>query len=225
MNDSTTRKLALSGWLHKTSVTDYGNPLKHQKFLFFYESLSKVLHDEYDLTGLRGYKHGPVFSSVWDERNDQAGSFLDKASHAYQKHPELVNAGRAAVGLFVVQAFTTEELIRITHSMNIWKAKRDEIKKSLVPGRRQERGVPLTEEDFNRHDSSMMLRIAAAFTFEFVNSVRVINVGSANFAFPVKDAERLTPEQYDVLFQLDSDGDLENPVYAYIDVDGAIVVD
>ena len=225
MIESTTRKLALSGWLHKTSITDYGNPLKHQKFLFFYESLSKVVHDDYELSGLKGYKHGPVFSSVWEERNDESENFLDRAYHAFQKHPELVNAGRASVGLFIVQAFTTEELVRITHSMHIWKAKRNEIERAAASNPKAAPGVPLPEENFSKHDYSMMLRIAAAFTFEFVNSVRVVNVGSTNFAFPAKDAERLTPEQYDVLFQLDIGGELENPVYAYIDDDGAIAVD
>ena len=225
MTESSTRKLALSGWLHKTSITDYGNPLKLQKFLFFYESLSKVVRDEYDLSGLRGYRHGPVFSAVWDERNDEAESFLDKASHACQSHPELVNADRAAVGLFIIQAFTMEELIRITHSMHIWKAKKAEIEKALAGSPKAEQGVPLSEQDFSKHDSSMILRMASAYTCEFVNSVRVVSVGGTNFAFPVKDAGRLAPEHYDVLYQLDTGGELENPVYAYIDEDGAIVVD
>ena len=225
MINSTERKLALSGWLYNESGADYASPFKHQKFLFFYEALAKVAGDEYEFSGLKGYKHGPVFSAVWGDRNYEAGAFLQRANEVYCSSPELIDFNRAAIGLFIVQAFTMEELIRITHAMNIWNSKKNEIEgysESLFKG---EHNIPLLESDFNEHDILMVSKMATAFTSEFVNSVKVIPVGSTNYVFGKQDAEKLTPEQYDVLFQLDMEGDLENPVCAYIDEDGAIVVD
>lgn len=215
----------MSGWLYKASKADYSSPLKHQKFLFFYEAMSKVAKDEYEFSGLKGYRHGPVFSAVWGDRAHEAESFLNTANDVYEKHPELIDANRAAVGLFVVQAFTTEELIRITHSMNIWSVKKARIEKALKGNSGKEQKIVLSESDFNEQDSLMVFKMAAAFPREYVDSVRIVNVGSTNYAFPKKDAEKLTPEQYDVLLQLDMEGELENPVYACIDDDGAITVD
>ena len=45
---SDNRKLALSGWLKENDYSSYVVPLKLQKFLFFYESASKVAKKEYD---------------------------------------------------------------------------------------------------------------------------------------------------------------------------------
>lgn len=225
MINSTQRKLALSGWLHKEASADYDSTFKHQKFLFFYEALSKVANDEYEFSGLKGYKLGPVFSAVWGDRNNEAEAFLMKAQEVYGKNPKLIDIKRAAVGLFIVQAFTMAELIRITHTMNIWNSKKAEIEKAHLVNDNKECDIQLLETDFSEQDASIVSNMATAFPYEFVDSVKVINVMEKNFVLPNQDAEKLTPEQYDILFQLCSESELENPVYAYIDEDGAIVVD
>ena len=223
--NSTQRKLALSGWLYETSNSDYNSPFKHQKFLFFYEALAKVSGDEYEFSGLKGYKHGPVFSAVWGDRNHEADVFLNASCDVYRKQPNLVDAERAMTGLFIVQAFTMDELIRITHSMNIWNAKKDEIDQALADSPGKAHNIPLFEDDFSNNDSLMISKLATAFPFEFIKNAKVIAIERNNFIFTKEDAERLTPEQYDVLIQLYNDEDLENPVYAYIDEDGTIIVD
>ena len=179
--------------------------------------------DEYEFSGLKGFRLGPVFSAVWGDRNHEADAFISGASEAYQKHPEYIDLDRAAIGLFIVQAFTAEELTRITHAMNIWNKKKSEIEKALAENPVEPQDIPLLESDFNEQDALMIKNMAVAFPSEFVNNVQVIAVGDTNFVF--QKQERLTPEQYDVLFQLDLEGELENPVYALIDEDGAIIID
>ena len=67
MINSDDRKLELSGWLMENDEDSYNDPLKLQKFLFFYESFSKANGKPADFDYLRGYKNGPVFSSVYGD--------------------------------------------------------------------------------------------------------------------------------------------------------------
>ena len=62
---SNQRKLSLSGWLKEYEINEYNKPLKLQFFLLFYEVFSKINGESPDLSYLRGYKRGPVFSQVW----------------------------------------------------------------------------------------------------------------------------------------------------------------
>ena len=43
---------------------EFADHLKLQKFLFFYEIVSKIEGQEYELTNLIGYTDGSVFSNV-----------------------------------------------------------------------------------------------------------------------------------------------------------------
>ena len=62
---SNKRKLLLSGWLKENGSVEYNTSLKLQKYLLFYELFAKIDGDYYDLSSLKGYKRGPVFSTVW----------------------------------------------------------------------------------------------------------------------------------------------------------------
>ena len=53
---SNNRKQYLSGWLKNNYYSAYETPIKLQKFLFFYESFSKVRDQIVDFSYLKGYK-------------------------------------------------------------------------------------------------------------------------------------------------------------------------
>ena len=69
MLNSSKRKLALAGWLKTKDPEEFADHLKLQKFLFFYEIVSKIEGQEYELTNLKGYTDGTVFSNVYSDYN------------------------------------------------------------------------------------------------------------------------------------------------------------
>lgn len=72
---SNNRKQYLSGWLKNNYYSAYETPIKLQKFLFFYESFSKVRDQIVDFSYLKGYKKGPVFSQVWGDYTKERDEF------------------------------------------------------------------------------------------------------------------------------------------------------
>lgn len=59
--NSSKRKLSLSGWLKENDNVSYNTSLKLQKFLFFYEVLTKIAGEQAEFTYLTEYnKHGNI---------------------------------------------------------------------------------------------------------------------------------------------------------------------
>lgn len=212
------RKLALSGWLKEDSIDEYLSPLKLQKFLFFYEAMSKLDNDNADFSHLRGYERGPVFSQVWGDYTKERSEFNTEASKAYQTNTSKVNSDRAKICSFIVKVFTEKELSDITHVMNIWKSKEERILS-------REYQVNLDEKDFNDDDKIIVKNLKDAFPIEFINNSYVIRVENNNFIISKDDEKRLKEEHLDTLYKLSKLETLENPVYTYIDDEGVLVVD
>lgn len=63
--NSSKRKLSLSGWLKENDNVSYNTSLKLQKFLFFYEVLTKIAGEQAEFTYLTEYKNDLIFSNVW----------------------------------------------------------------------------------------------------------------------------------------------------------------
>ena len=63
MSNISDRKLALLKWLDIKN-SNYSN-LQTQKFLFFYEMFQFISNKDYDITNLKAYKNGPVFSDIY----------------------------------------------------------------------------------------------------------------------------------------------------------------
>jgi len=219
MVNSNQRKLALSGWLMNNAANEYTSALKHQKFLFFYESISKVDDGEADFSGLKGYERGPVFSAVWGDRQHEPASFTEAARDAYN-NPNIssqINNERAKICQFIVSVFTDRELSDITHVMNIWKSKE--------PSIMSRNNVELYEDDFNENDYRIIKRLQTAFHIDTVNNSVVIPIGSNSFVLSKQDSLKLDAQHYDILWQIAEEEILENPIYIELDGDGAIIVD
>ena len=217
MINSNQRKLALSGWLSQANQTAYNVPLKLQKFLFLYEAFSKVDNDSVDFTYLRGYQRGPVFSSVWGDYTKERVAFDASAKEAYVNNADMINLNRARQCSFLVSILSEAELSSITHEMNIWGSKKDQI----TEGKRQ---VTLRESDFDEKDTDIVKTLQRMYPVEFINQYSVYPVGVYNFLIRKKDLERLTNRHYDTLYALANTTELHNPVFVKID-EGRLVID
>lgn len=212
------RKRILSGWLKENDPRSYNSSLKLQKFLFFYEGLSKADGDTADFSGLKGYKKGPVFSSVWGDYTKDRKEFDKEAETSYRLNSKSVDESRARKINYLIASLSEEELSELTHQFNIWKAKSKEITSGIQQ-------VKLSEDDFNSEDCNMMKKLEDIYTDQMVNNSVVVQVGEKYFIFPKKDAEGLMPQHYDILSELSNRDDLRNPVFAEIDETGGLLVD
>ena len=146
---SNKRKLALSGWLKENNITSYETSLKLQKFLLFYETLTKISGETPDFSHLKGYKKEAVFSSVWSDYTKERMDFNMAAQNAYNTDPQSINKKRAEKCAFIVSTMTEKELSDFTYQMNIWKSKENRI----MSGEYQ---VDLDESDFNSDDMQLI---------------------------------------------------------------------
>lgn len=213
------RKLALAGWLKKHDFVSYEIPLKLQKFLFFYESASKVAGKKYDFYKLRGYKNGPVFSQVWGDYTKERSSFDHEADNSYAKNAsKIIDSNLANKIGFFIKTCTEEELSGITHSMNIWSSKKERI----LSGEYQ---VDLEEKDFSNNDAEIMNNIVSAYSNDFIENSKVLQIKNKIFLLSKNDIAKFTPIQMDTLQELANEPELENPVYIAIDETGRLLVD
>ncbi len=215
---SNERKLSLSGWLMKNNFTSYETPLKLQKFLLFYEALTKVSGESPDFSHLRGYKKGPVFSNVWGDYTKERASFNAAAQSAYDKNVESINVERAKKCAFIVGTMTEQELSDLTHQMNLWKSKENRI----MSGEYQ---VDLDESDFNYSDEQLISTLNTICSTDMIESSTIIPLDKKYFVFSKSDAELLTEKHFDVLLTLSENEELHNPVFVEFDDEGRLLID
>lgn len=222
--NSSKRKRVLAGWLREHFEKEYCNSLKLQKFLFFYELLSKIDNSPYELRSLKGYINGPVFGEVYGDYTYNYFSFSADSIGRYRESlvledPNLnVNAERAELSCFLVRIHTIEELSELTHEFDIWKAKEEHIKLGV-------RHLALQESDLSENDIEKLNIYRKVYTPEFIREREVLNVSNKNFVISKSDLVKLTDEHFSVIEELSELEDLVNPVYLELDEDGVILVD
>lgn len=219
MINSNTRKLTLSGWLKNNSHDCFNTSLKLQKFLFFYESFSKVkINGDADFTNLMGFKNGPVFSKVYGDYTYERLAFNDAIEDAYKTNKNIINDSIAKKVNFIVNILTTNELSELTHKMNIWKSKEDRI----LSG---EKYVELSENDFNANDVEIINTLDSMYDDESINQYNIVDVGKNHFLINKSDIGKLSLEHMDALYVLSNKEELKNPVYVDFDDDGRLLID
>lgn len=218
MLSSNNRKLSLCGWLQKNNSSAYQSPLRLQKFLFFYESFSKVDGDVSDFRHLKGYKRGPVFSSVWRDYTKDRVEFDNKSLERYNIERDNINNLRAQRASFIVSSLSEGELSALIHQFNIWNAKRQRI----LAGEQQ---VELDQSDFGESDFAITKNLERMYPAEVVQGCGIVAVGEKFFIFSKKDIASLTEQHFDILASLSNQEELHNPVYAEIDEEGRLCVE
>lgn len=218
MINSNIRKRAVSGWLKKNNKQGFYSKLKLQKFLFFYEALSKADGAEYDFAYLKGYKNGPVFGTVYGDCTHRKPDFFSGVEEAYELNPHMINEKRAKLSSFLISILNEEELSDLTHEFNIWKAKKDLISRGVLH-------VSLEQEDFNSKDIELIETLREMYDEYFIDSVEVIEMYNKSFIISKDDLDCLTEDHKDVLLTLSNNEELDNPVYISISEDGVLLVD
>lgn len=215
---SNKRKLLLSGWLKENGSVEYNTPLKLQKYLLFYELFAKIDGDNYDLSSLKGYKRGPVFSTVWGDYTHERSAFDAAAAEEYAAHHDEIDIDRAKRSCFIVSTLSERELSTFTHKLNLWNSKRARI----MQGEQQ---VELHESDFSTSDAGIIGLLEQMYPISLINNSHVISVDNHYFVFNKQDAERLSENHFDTLVALADNKDLVNPVYVDLDAEGRLIVD
>lgn len=215
---SSIRKRALSGWLKKYHEKEFFLPLKLQKFLFFYEALSKIEKDIVEFNKLKGYINGPVFSDVYGDYFHRRDDFINEVENDYNDNIKSVNNARAKFAGFLISILNEDELSNFTHEFNIWKAKENDIKSGV-------RDVSLYEKDFNEKDAELLTSMKNMYPIDYIDSVKVIEISGKSFILNKEDIPKLTDESEYVFISLANESSLQNPVYISISDDGVVLVD
>ena len=218
MLNSGIRKKALSGWLKKHYDTEFSSSLKLQKYLFFYETISKIENDVSDFSHLRGYSNGPVFSEVYGDYTYRKNEFYFAVEEDIERWPEFVNEERAKFAGFLVSILNEKDLSEITHELNIWKSREEDITHGL-------KNVSLDPEDLNEDDRDILFELRRMYPAEYIDSVRVITVGQKNFVIRKDEVQKLSDEAQRVFISLADEESLQNPVYVSVSDEGVVLVD
>lgn len=218
MINSSIRKLILSGWLNQNGKQEYDSPLKLQKFLFFYELFSKIDGEKPDFNCLRGYMRGPVYSSVWGDYTKERSEFNKEASKAYRENKSDVDVDRAKRSKFLVSTLSENELSELTHRFNIWKSQEDRIKSG-------ERNVALKVSDLNAADLKIAKTLEMMYPIEMIDNSKIIKVDNRYYVISEDDEKKLSQENYDTLYSLANNKELNNPVFVKVDEKGVLLID
>ena len=219
MLNSSKRKQALAGWLKTKDPEEFADPLKLQKFLFFYEIVSKIEDQEYELTKLKGYAAGPVFSDVYGDYRHNREMFNQAIIAILNEDEVVINEDIATFSLFLIQTHTREDLSELTHDLDIWHAQAHRIEWG-------EWQVTLHESDLSEQDIEYIKNIRWMFPKSYIENHKAVSVGNKRFIFSKDDYENLTQIHYSTLNELVEkvSEQLINPVYTEIDIDGGLLV-
>lgn len=213
--NSNSRRLELSNWLYTNQIEEFSSSLKLQKFIFFYESFTKLADEEANFSFLRAYANGPVFSDLYGDytyRKEELVSYLE-----FMQPPSTINENRAKLAGFLVKILNEKELSDLTHEFNAWKAKENNIGTFL--------NVSMHESDFVHSDLELLTTLQEMYPVEFIDQVNVISIADKNFLVSKNDAINLREEQKNILINLADNENIHNPVYVSVDEDGVLLVD
>ncbi|MBQ9210826.1 MAG: hypothetical protein IJ153_03920 [Clostridia bacterium] len=215
MLNSTSRKLALAGWLHVNAPDAYNNSLRLQKFLFLYEALCKAEGKEYEFSHLKGYERGPVFSTVWGDYTKEQEAFNIASRKQFEKLGDKIDAENAIKMAFIVKTSTDNELSELTHQFDIWKKQEPRIVA-------KEKQVELLDSDFQERDVQLITLLGNMYDVDQIIDSAIVHCNNKYYVFSTEDAKRLTEQHYDDLYKLSDNDDLINPVFTEIDSEGVL---
>ena len=213
MSNINDRKLALLKWLNIKN-SNYSN-LQTQKFLFFYEMFQFINNKDYDITNLKAYKNGPVFSDVYGFQRYEK-DFLESTVNANNDTSYNVDKKKKKKALFLTSTMTDTELSDLTHQLDMWKSK----KKLIDDGKKN---IPIELSDISSEDKEKLKKIYK--TALLIDNFKIIKIANKIFLIKKEELNDLTDEHYEVLDLLSQENDLINPVYLSIDGEGVLLVD
>lgn len=214
MNSSEDR-LTQAAWFQKNVNLYSTTPLKLQKFLFFYEMFCKANDEDYDISYLRAYPNGPVFSNTYGDLKYNPTEFLTTTNLI--SNFENINKKIAEAALFLVNTFTDTEISDLTHQFDLWKSKEDKIKKGI-------KNITIHDKDISDSDVNKFNSLFNEYSQLAEEGYKVFNVLEKVFIIRPEDFNNLSQGHNEVIEILSQDSDLENPVYLELE-DGVLLID
>ncbi len=219
MINTNIRRKNIVRYLKENNPNEYASNLKLQKYLFFYETFSKVSNKDYSFECMKGYKNGPVFSEVYGDYKYEFDEFDDYIScDILENNIDEIDKDIASRAAFLVQILTQEELSDMTHQLNIWNSQKERIVDN------NERHVELEEKNFDEEDVALVKDLASMYSTEFIETSIVLNIKNKNFVLSKKDCENISELQRNTL-ELLAQEKLMNPVFIEIGENGELLVD
>ena len=217
MHELKCSEITLSGWFLVRNPRFKFSSLKLQKFLFFYEMMSKVEGQAFELDYLKAYPNGPVFSTVYGDFKYDNQLFHDKSIEAYSDSVGEINMELAKKAEFLVRILKEKELSELTHDFDMWKVHEERIKTGSIK-------VLMQEEDISLHDEQSIKNLLDMYSLGYINSVELFFHDNKCFVLSRKDMVKITEEQEEVLYSLACMDSMDNPIFIELDEDGAVLV-
>lgn len=209
-------KLEKIAWLYQGKDFSFFSHLQVQKFLFFYEMFQMLENKSYDITGLKAYANGPVFSSVYGDIRHQKTEIIN-ALHSFSWNFLGIDSINAKKSLFLIQSMTDKELSELTHALDMWNVKAPAIQ-------RGEKNISITQEDITQEDIEMLSILKNNTPYQ-LEKYEIVSMADKKFIFTIEDYKQLTEEHYEVIEQLSREENLINPVYVTVSNGGVLLVD
>nr|DAM28554.1 MAG TPA: hypothetical protein [Caudoviricetes sp.] len=209
------RRKKLISWLIKNGPKEYYSALKTQKFLFFFESFSKINNQDYDFSKLKAYKNGPVFSEVYGDYKYNFEELTEESSKMTLDNIDTITAKKAH---FLTQIMNNDELSTLTHQFDMWRTHESEIENGVLQ-------IEMKEKDFTHSDCELAQELFDLYDISFVDRSEVLIVGDKHFLFTKKDFASLNETQKSTLEKIALEEDLINPVYVEIGNEGDLIID
>ena len=209
------RRKTLIGWLIENGPKEYYSALKTQKFLFFFESFSKLNDSEYDFSRLKAYKNGPVFSEVY---GDYQYNFDELTNESSKTDFLSVNQECAKKAHFLTRIMSNDELSELTHQYNIWNVHQKEIDSGKLQ-------IEMCETDFSDSDVNLTKELYNLYDLSVIDSLEVLIVGRVHYLLDKRDFMALNDTQKATLEMVALEENLTNPVYVEIGEEGELIID
>lgn len=214
MNSSIDR-IEKAAWFQQNTDVYSVTPLKIQKFLFFYEMFCKVNQEIYDISSLKAYPNGPVFSNTYGDLKYNQYEFTNTINLI--DNFENVNKKIADAALFLVNTFTDTEISGLTHQFDLWRSKEDKIK----DGRKN---ISIYDEDITNSDEFKLSNLFVEYSDLAEKGFKVFSILEKIFIINPTDFAMLSKGHNEVIETLSQDPNLDNPVYLELE-DGVLLID
>lgn len=209
------RRKELIAWLIKNGPKEYYSALKTQKFLFFFESFSKVNDQDYDFSKLKAYKNGPVFSEVYGDYKYNFEELTEESSKMSTAKVDITTAKKAH---FITQIMNNDELSILTHQFDMWKTHEKKIEEGVLH-------IEMLEKDFTYSDCELAKELFELYDISVVEGSEILVVGDKHFLLNKDDFSNLTEIQKSTLEMIALEENLTNPVYVEIGDEGDLIID
>lgn len=212
---SNDRRKELISWLMDNGKKEFYSALKTQKFLFFFESFSKVKGKDSDFSRLKAYKNGPVFIEVYGDYKYRFDELVDVVSEIT---PNSIDENLAKKAHFLTRIMDNVELSDLTHQFDIWKVHEDEIQKNVMH-------IEMKDSDFSESDCQLASELYEMYDDSIIENSEVLVIGNRHFLLSKNDFRKLSEEQKNTLELIALEESLINPVYVEIGSEGELIID